>query len=89
MNKPWRVVYTKDAIKDKAKAYEAGYGNKIEQLLALMKENPFTPYPPYEKLIGDLNGMYSRRFNHQYRLVYLVYIEEKAIKIISVWSYYE
>lgn len=89
MNEPWRVLYTKDAIKDKRKAYEAGYGNKIEQLLSLMKENPFTQYPPYEKLIGDLNGMYSRRINHQHRLVYLVYIEEKAIKIISVWSHYE
>lgn len=85
----WRILYTKDAIKDKRKAYEAGFSNKIEQLLSLMKDNPFTPYPPYEKLIGDLSGMYSRRINHQHRLVYMVYVDEKAVKIISVWSHYE
>ena len=85
----WKILYTKDALKDKRKAYEAGFSKKAEQLLSIILENPFTPYPPYEKLIGDLDGMYSRRINHQHRLVYMVYGEEKIVKIVSFWTHYD
>ncbi|MEN6325238.1 MAG: Txe/YoeB family addiction module toxin [Syntrophomonas sp.] len=89
MDELWRIVYTHDAMKDKKRAYEAGFKGKIEQLLDIIKNNPFTSYPPYEKLIGDLSGAYSRRINHQHRLVYAVYKDEKTIKIISMWEHYE
>ena len=89
MQEPWKILYTKDALKDKRKAYEMGFKNKIERLLSLMKENPFTPYPPYEKLVGDMSGAYSRRINHQHRLVYSVHDNERVVKIISMWSHYE
>jgi toxin YoeB len=89
MQEPWRILYTKDALKDKKKAYEAGFKDKIERLLTLIKDDPFTPYPPYEKLIGDMTGAYSRRINIQHRLVYSVHDDEKVVKIISMWSHYE
>lgn len=89
MSHVWRIVYTKDALKDKQKAEKAGFGVKINQLLATIRENPFAPYPPYEKLVGDLTGAYSRRINHQHRLVYSLHMNEKTVKIISIWSHYE
>lgn len=89
MTEQWRIVYTKDALKDKRKAYEAGFREKIEQLLKLMSKNPFETYPPYEKLVGDMTGAYSRRINHQHRLVYSVHKNESTIKIISMWNHYE
>lgn len=89
MAESWKIFYTKDALKDKRKVYEAGFKDKIEALLLLMKNNPFASYPPYEKLVGDLSGAYLRRINHQHRLVYSVYDEGKTIKIISMWSHYE
>ena len=89
MNGEWKIVYTSDALKDKKKADEAGFGEKINRLLAILKLDPFNSYPPYEKLIGDLSGAYSRRINRQHRLVYSVYKEEKIVKIISVWTHYE
>jgi Txe/YoeB family toxin of toxin-antitoxin system len=85
----WKIFYTKDALKDKKAAYEAGFKDKIEQLLDVLKEDPFKSYPPYEKLLGDMSGAYSRRINVQHRLVYSVYKEERAIKIISMWTHYE
>ena len=85
----WKIVYTKQALKDKRTAYEAGLQNKITVLLNLLKENPFEKYPPFEKLIGDLSGAYSRRINRQHRLVYQVYEKEHTIKIISLWTHYE
>jgi Txe/YoeB family toxin of toxin-antitoxin system len=88
MSNQWEIRYTKDALKDKRKAYEAGFEDKIEQLLEIVKENPFAPYPPYEKLVGDMSGAYSRRINHQHRFVYSVYIAERIIKVISLWSHY-
>jgi len=89
MNVPWRIVYTKEAVKDIKKAYAAGFKEKIGQLLVMMRENPFAPYPPYEKLAGNLTGAYSRRINHQHRLIYAVYETEKVVKIISAWTHYE
>ena len=88
-NKEWKIVYTSQGLKDKQKAREAGFGLKIDQLLALVKENPFSEYPPYEKLIGDLSGAYSRRINRQHRFVYQVYSEEYIVKVISMWTHYE
>lgn len=85
----WKIFYTKDALKDKKIAYEAGFKDKIEQLLQVLKEDPFASYPPYEKLLGDLSGAYSRRINVQHRLVYSVYKDVRAVKIISMWSHYE
>lgn len=89
MNVPWKIVYTPDALKDKRKAYESGFKEKIEKLLAILKDDPFAAYPPYEKLIGDMSGAYSRRINRQHRLVYTVYSNERIVKIISMWNHYE
>ncbi|BBB91433.1 MAG TPA: Txe/YoeB family addiction module toxin [Methylomusa anaerophila] len=87
MDEPWKILYTKDALKDKRKAYKAGFQDKIERLLSLLKENPYTP--PYEKLVGNFSGAYSRRINIQHRLVYSVHETEKVVKIISMWHHYE
>ena len=89
MDEPWRVVYTRDSLKDKEKAYEAGFKERIERLLEIIRDDPFSAYPPYEKLIGDLPGAYSRRINRQHRLVYSVHKEERTIKIISMREHYE
>lgn len=88
-NKAWKIVYTKQGLKDKKQVIEQGFGQKIFKLLALVKENPFSEYPPYEKLVGDLNGAYSRRINRQHRFVYQVYVEEQLVKVISMWTHYE
>ncbi len=88
-NKTWKIVYTKQGLKDKQKAIENGFGQQVDKLLKLVKENPFSTYPPYEKLIGDLSGAYSRRINRQHRFVYQVYNEEYIVKVISMWTHYE
>lgn len=85
----WRIVYTKDAIKDTKKIKASGLKNKTQQLLAIIQKNPFKTPPTYEKLIGDLKGAYSRRINIQHRLVYQVFEKEKTIKIIRMWTHYE
>ena len=89
VNKTWKILYTKQGLKDKQKAIENGFGQQIDKLLELVKENPFSNYPPYEKLIGDLIGAYSRRINRQHRIVYQVYREEYIVKVISMWTHYE
>lgn len=88
-NKEWKIVYTKPGLNDKKKTVENGFGRKTEKLLALLKENPFSEYPPYEKLVGDLSGAYSRRINRQHRLVYQIYEKEQLVKVISMWTHYE
>jgi Txe/YoeB family toxin of toxin-antitoxin system len=85
----WELVFTKQAQKDAKKLARAGLKPKAESLLAILKENPFQTPPPYEKLIGDLSGAYSRRINIQHRLVYQVYETERIIKIIRLWTHYE
>jgi len=85
----WKVVYTKQAVKDRERAYLARYKDKIISILLVLRENPFAPYPPYEKLCGDLEGYYSRRINRQHRIVYQVYEKEQTIKIVSMWLHYE
>lgn len=85
----YNIVYRKQVIRDIPKLKAIGLSQKTKNLIDIIKENPFKTPPPYEKLIGDLQGAYSRRINIQHRLVYQVLEEEKTIKIISVWSHYE
>jgi Txe/YoeB family toxin of toxin-antitoxin system len=85
----WEIVYTKQAQKDAKKLASAGLKNKALNLLGILKENQYQNPPPYEKLVGDLSGAYSRRINIQHRLVYQVYENEKVIKVIRLWTHYE
>jgi Txe/YoeB family toxin of toxin-antitoxin system len=85
----WRVVFTRQARKDARKLAAAGLRPKAERLLALLADDPFAPSPPYEKLLGDLAGAYSRRINIQHRLVYAVLEEVKIVKVIRMWTHYE
>lgn len=85
----WEIVYTKQAQKDAKKLYSTGLKNKAQNLICIIKENPYQNPPPYEKLIGDLSGSYSRRINIQHRLVYQVYEKEKTIKVIRLWTHYD
>jgi Txe/YoeB family toxin of toxin-antitoxin system len=85
----WRVVFTKQALKDAKKLSAAGLRPKAEKLLDILCENPYQTPPPFEKLIGDLSGAYSRRINIQHRLVYQIIDDEKTVKVIRMWSHYE
>lgn len=85
----FKLVYTKNAKRDILKINHSHLGFKVRLLLELIKENPYQTPPPYEKLLGDLSGAYSRRINIQHRLVYQIYEKEKIIKIISLWNHYE
>jgi Txe/YoeB family toxin of toxin-antitoxin system len=85
----WTIVYTRQAQKDAKKIAAAGLMQKAEKLLEILSENPFRTPPPYEKLIGDLSGAYSRRINIQHRLVYQVFEEIRTVKIIRMWTHYE
>ncbi len=85
----YKLVYTKQAKKDAKKAASSGLKSKIKVLLDITKENPFEEYPPYEKLVGNLEGAYSRRINIQHRLVYQVYEKEKVVKVIRMWTHYD
>lgn len=85
----WRVVFTKRALKDAKKLSAAGLRPKAEKLLDILRENSYQAPPPFEKLIGDLAGAYSRRINIQHRLVYQVLDDEKIVKVIRMWTHYE
>ena len=85
----YKIVYAKMASKDVPKLKAAYLTEKAKMLIDLLRENPFQNPPPYEKLVGDLNGAYSRRINVQHRLVYQVYEEEQTVKILSLWTHYE
>ncbi|HBX66267.1 MAG: Txe/YoeB family addiction module toxin [Balneola sp.] len=85
----YKLVYTKQAKKDTKKAASSGLKSKIEDLLEIIKEDPFADYPPYEKLVGNMEGAYSRRINIQHRLVYQVYEKEKVVKVIRMWTHYD
>lgn len=85
----WTLYYTKQAQKDARKLASAGLKEKAQYLLSIVENNPFQNPPPYEKLVGDLNGAYSRRINIQHRLVYQVLEKEKQVKIIRLWTHYE
>lgn len=85
----WELFFTKQAQKDAKKLAAAGLKPKAASLLEVVQVNPFQTPPPYEQLIGDLSGAYSRRINIQHRLVYQVIEEKRAVKILSMWSHYE
>lgn len=87
--KAWRVVYTRQAQKDARKLAGAGLKPKAEYLLDILRNDPLRSPPPFEKLVGDLAGAYSRRINVQHRLVYQVYAEERTVKVIRLWTHYE
>ena len=85
----WSIVYTKQAQKDARKIASANLRIQAQRLLDIIAENPFQTPPPYEKLLGDLAGAYSRRINIQHRLVYQVYPAARTIKVIRMWTHYE
>ena len=85
----WRLVYTRHAQKDARKLAGSNLKEKTQSLLKLLEEDPFQTPPPFEKLVGDLSGAFSRRINIQHRLVYQVLAEEKVVKVIRMWTHYE
>lgn len=85
----WKLVYTKQAQKDAQKLAAAGLKPKAKLLLDFLAENPFQNPPPYEKLVGDLAGAYSRRINIKHRLVYQVLEEIGTVKVLRMWTHYE
>lgn len=85
----WSIVYTRQAQKDARKIASSNLKPQAQRLLDLIAKNPFQNPPPYEKLVGDLAGAYSRRINIQHRLVYQVYTAERTVKILRMWTHYE
>jgi toxin YoeB len=85
----WKIVYTKQALKDAKKLSASGLREKAENLLKILRVNPYQTPPPFEKLIGDLAGAYSRRINIHHRIVYQVIDNEKIVKVIRLWTHYE
>ena len=85
----YKILYTKTATKDVPKLKSAHLDEKAKALIEIIRVDPFQTPPPYEKLVGDLNGAYSRRINVQHRLVYQVYEKEQTVKILSLWTHYE
>jgi Txe/YoeB family toxin of toxin-antitoxin system len=85
----WRIVLTKQAQRDAKKLSASGLKQKAEALINILRKNPYQVPPPYEKLIGDLAGAYSRRINIQHRLIYQIFNEEKIVKIVRMWTHYK
>ena len=85
----WQVVFAKHAQKDAKKLAAAGLKSKAMELLAVLAADPFQNPPPFEKLIGDLSGAYSRRINIQHRLVYEVFPKERVVRVLRMWTHYE
>jgi toxin YoeB len=85
----WRLRFTKQARKDAMKLEAAGLRPKAEALLDVLREDPFQRMPPFEKLVGDLRGAYSRRINLQHRLVYEVVPDARTVKVLRMWTHYE
>lgn len=85
----WRIVYTGQAVKDARKLKRAGLKPAAEKLLEILRRNPFQTPPPFEKLVGDLSGAYSRRINIQHRLVYQVLEDSRIVKVLRLWTHYE
>jgi toxin YoeB len=83
----WQIIYTSQAQKDAKKLASPGLRAKAEKLLQILSQNPFQP--PYEKLVGDLQGAYSRRINIQHRLVYQIIPDKKIVKVLRLWTHYE
>lgn len=85
----WQVVYAKHAAKDAKKIAASGLKGNAQELLEVLASDPFQNPPPYEKLVGDLDGTYSRRINIQHRLVYEVFKKERTVRVLRMWSHYE
>ena len=85
----WALVYAKQAMKDAKKLAASGLKPKAEELLVVLSNDPFQKPPPFEKLVGDLAGTYSRRINFQHRLVYEVFAKEKTVRVLRMWTHYE
>ncbi len=85
----WQLVYTSQALRDAKKISKSGLREKAEALLEILKEDPFYTPPRFERLLGDLEGAYSRRINIQHRLVYQVLKKERIVKVIRMWTHYE
>jgi toxin YoeB len=85
----WTVVYARHAQKDAKKLAASGLKDKVLELIAILEDDPFRNPPPYEKLLGDLAGAYSRRINIQHRLVYEVFAEQRIVRVLRMWSHYE
>ncbi len=85
----WRIVFTKQSQKDAKKLAASGLRPKAEKLLDILRKNPYQTPPPFEKLLGDLSGAYSRRINIQHRLVYQVLSEKNVVKILRMYTHYE
>ena len=85
----WELAFSKQALKDARKAKAAGLKSKVEELLAILEQNPFQNPPTFEKLVGDLAGAYSRRINIHNRLVYQVFSAEHTVRVLRMWTHYE
>jgi Txe/YoeB family toxin of toxin-antitoxin system len=85
----WNLAYSKFAVKDAKKLSAAGLKDKAQALLDIIEANPFQNPPPFEKLVGDLTGAYSRRINIQHRLIYEVFRKEKTVRVLRIWAHYD
>ena len=85
----WKLVFSRHALKDAKKLASAGLKPKAEELLSVLAQDPFQNPPPYENLVGDLAGAYSRRINIQHRLVYEVFADERTVRVLRMWTHYE
>lgn len=87
--RPWEVVFSRQAVRDAKKLAKSGLKEKAQSLLTVVSEDPFRSPPPFEKLVGDLSGAFSRRINIQHRLVYEVFTELRTVRILRMWTHYE
>ena len=85
----WKIAYAKQAQKDAKKLAASGLKPKAEELLQIIRVNPYQNPPSFEKLVGDLDGAYSRRINIQHRLVYEIFVEERIVRVLRMWTHYE
>ncbi len=85
----WAIVFAKQALKDAKKLAASGLKPKAQELLAVLANDPFQNPPPFEKLVGDLAGAYSRRINIQHRIVYEAFLTEKTVRVLRMWTHYE
>ncbi|MFM2112540.1 MAG: hypothetical protein RLZZ271_1200 [Pseudomonadota bacterium] len=85
----WEVVFAKQALKDAKKLAASGLKSKAQELLEVLASDPLQNPPPYEKLVGDLAGAYSRRINIQHRMVYEVFPNERVVRVLRMWTHYE
>lgn len=85
----WKLIYTPQAQKDAKKLARSGLKEPAQRILSILEQDPFEPHPPFEKLVGDLAGAYSRRINIQHRAVYQVLKKERIVKVLRLWTHYE